>query len=86
MAGADATAIVIRLDASPEQARALRSALLAARATELGELQRRGGRLAYGYGSESTREGMTGELGRLRMRLEMLDRLLAALDAAGDDG
>jgi hypothetical protein len=43
---------------SEEDFRALRGALLAARATELSELQRRAGRLSFGYGSESARESM----------------------------
>jgi hypothetical protein len=73
-------ALLVRLEATPDELRVLRSALLAARATELGELQRRGGRLSYGYGTESAREGMSSEVGRLRLRVEMLDRLLAALD------
>ena len=72
--------LLVRLDATPEELRVVRSALLAARASELGELQRRGGRLSYGYGTESAREGMSSEVGRLRLRVEMLDRLLAALD------
>ncbi len=74
--------LVLRLEASDEERRALRAALLAARASELGELERRAGRLAYGYGSEQAREGMGSEVGRLRLRLEMLDRLLAALEKA----
>ena len=61
--------------------RVLRGALLAARATETAELQRRGYRLSTGYGSDSAREGMTSEVDRLRRRVELLDRLIAALPA-----
>jgi hypothetical protein len=75
--------VVLRIPASHDERRALRAALLAARASELGELQRRGGRLAYGYGSESAREGMSGEVASRRMRVQMIDRLLRALDEAG---
>jgi hypothetical protein len=67
---------------SDEDLAALRGALLAARATELSELNRRAGRHALGYGSETARESMTAETIRLRRRHDMLDRLLAALDDA----
>ena len=66
--------------ASDEEVAALRSALLSARATELGEVRRRDGRLSYGYGSESARESMSDELTSRRLRWEMLDRLIEALD------
>jgi hypothetical protein len=72
--------VVLRLPATAEERTALRAALLAARATELSELQRRGGRLAYGYGSESARDDMSAEVRRLRLRHEMLDRLVRALE------
>ena len=62
--------------------RVLRGALLAARASELGEMQRRDLRLFAGYGTDSARDGMTDEITRARRRLELLDRLIAALDAA----
>ena len=61
---------------------ALRGALLAARASELSELQRRAGRLNLGYGSDTTRSAMGDEVAHLRRRWEMLDRLIAALDEA----
>jgi hypothetical protein len=83
----DGTAVdtlTIELSASREERRALRSALLAARASELAELQRRGGRLSFGYGSESARDGMSDEVRRLRLRTEMLDRLIAALGSEPD--
>ena len=60
----------------------LRSALLAARASELSEIQRRGARHTFGYGSDAARETMTDEVADRRRRWEMLDRLLAALDEA----
>ena len=62
---------------------ALRGALLAARASELSEARRRGDRLSFGYGSDSAREGMSAEVVQARGRVEMLDRLIAALDNAG---
>jgi len=61
---------------------ALRSALLAARASELSEIQRRAARHTFGYGSDTARESMTDEVADRRRRWEMLDRLLAALDEA----
>ena len=62
--------------------RVLRGALLAARASELGEMQRRDLRLFAGYGTDSARDGMTDEIARARRRLELLNRLIAALDVA----
>ena len=67
---------------SDDELRALRGALLAARATELGELQRRAGRHSYGYGSDSARETMSDEVASHRRRHDMLDRLLSAIDEA----
>lgn len=64
---------------SPEDLRALRGAVLAARATELSELERRAGRHSYGYGSDSARETMSDEVASHRRRIEMLDRLIKAL-------
>jgi hypothetical protein len=60
----------------------LRGALLAARATELAELNRRGFRHSAGYGSESAREVMSSEVEHHRRRIELLDRLVAALGTA----
>ena len=71
---------------SDEELRALRGALLAARATELSEVQRRAGRHSLGYGSESARETMTDEVATHRRRHDMLDQLITALDAASRDG
>jgi hypothetical protein len=67
---------------SDEERSALRGALLAARASELAELHRRGDRLSFGYGSDSAREGMSAEVSQRRLRREMLDRVIAALDEA----
>ena len=47
---------------SDDDLRALRGALLAARATELGEVQRRAQRHNLGYGTDSQRESMTEEV------------------------
>ena len=70
---------------SYEELSALRGALLAARASELAEARRRGDRLSFGYGSDTAREGMSAEVSQARRRYEMLDRLIAALDAATKD-
>jgi hypothetical protein len=67
---------------SDDELRALRGALLAARATELSELQRRAGRHTYGYGSDSARETMSDEVASHRRRHDLLDRLLSAIDEA----
>jgi hypothetical protein len=74
---------VLRLEVatdSEDDLAALRGALLAARATELGEVRRRSGRLSYGYGTDSARDTMNDEVGQHQRRLTMLDRLLTALD------
>jgi hypothetical protein len=71
---------------SDDDRRVLRGALLAARASELTEIQRRAGRLSYGYGDESARETMHDVVDQAQRRWTMLDRLLAALeDAAATD-
>ncbi|MBA2717751.1 MAG: hypothetical protein H0U52_00720 [Chloroflexi bacterium] len=67
---------------SDEDLRALRGALLAARATELSEIQRRSQRHGLGYGTDSQRDSMTDEVTNLRRRWAMVDRLLAAIDEA----
>ncbi|HEX5015669.1 MAG TPA: hypothetical protein VFV72_16100 [Candidatus Limnocylindrales bacterium] len=77
--------IRLELDADGDEITALRGALLAARATELAEARRRGDRLSFGYGTESAREGMSAEVVQARRRYELLDRLIAALDAATKD-
>ncbi len=77
-------ALALRVD-SDEELRALRGALLAARATELSEVQRRAQRHNLGYGTDSQRESMTAEVVQARRRWEMLDRLIAAIDSAVAD-
>lgn len=74
----------IELDLEPDDVRILRGALLAARATELAAIQRRDSRLFAGYGSESSREDMSAEMAQHRRRIELLDRLLDALDAGSN--
>jgi hypothetical protein len=62
----------------------LRGALLAARATERAEMQRRGFRHSAGYGSESARTVMTAEVEQHRRRIDLLDRLIEALPRGPD--
>ena len=76
------TTIRLEIRADSDEVKALRGALLAARASELSEARRRGDRLSFGYGSESAREGMSAEVLQARRRVEMLDRLIAALEVA----
>ena len=86
--GSDAPVGLLRIAlevASDDELRALRGALLAARATELSEVQRRAQRHNLGYGTDSQRESMTEEVVHSRRRWEMLDRLLAAIDDAVRD-
>ena len=73
----------VELELEAEDLRELRGALLAARATELGELRRRGFRHAAGYGSDSARAVMTAEVEQHRRRMELLDRLIEAMKPAG---
>ena len=61
----------------------LRGALLAARATELAEANRRGFRHSAGYGSDSARETMSAEVAHRLRRIELLDRLIEALPKDG---
>jgi hypothetical protein len=70
--------ISIPIESNEERA-ALEQALLRAQASELSEVRRRETRLVAGYGDHTTRESMTGELARARLRWTMLDRVLAAL-------
>lgn len=76
--------VALRVD-SDEELRALRGALLAARASELSEVQRRAQRHSLGYGTDSQRDSMTDEVAQARRRWEMLDRLIAAIDEAVAD-
>jgi hypothetical protein len=73
--------VPIELDLSADDVRILRGALLAARATELAEAQRRGFRASYGKQSESAAASMTAEVAHHLQRIELLDRLIAALVA-----
>ena len=68
--------------ASAAERRILRGTLLGARAAELAEVRRRGGRFSFGYGTETARETMSEEADHARLRMELLDRLIQALDAA----
>jgi hypothetical protein len=65
---------------SDDDLRALRAALLAARATELAEMRRRGDRLSWGYGDDGARESMSTAKDDRERRWQMLDRLIAALE------
>ena len=79
--------LVLRLALqSPEERVALRGALVAARATQLGEARRHGSRLFFGYGSDSARLTMGDAQGQAEARVVLLDRLIAALDAAEQAG
>jgi hypothetical protein len=71
------------LDLDADDVAMLRGALLAARATELGELHRRGFRHSYGKASDSARESMSAEVEHHRRRIALLDRLIEALSSAG---
>jgi hypothetical protein len=71
---------------SDDELTALRGALLAARATELGEARRQGSRFAFGYGSETARETMSDTSRQRTLRSEMLDRLIAALESSPGGG
>lgn len=74
----------IDLELDADDARVLRGALLAARAGELAEAQRRGFRHSYGKGSDSALKTMTAEVAHHRRRIELLDRLIAALEEASE--
>jgi hypothetical protein len=75
---------MIDIDLDPEERRILRGALLAARATELAEAQRRGFRHSYGKASDSALESMSAEVAHHRRRIELLDRLIEALETPSD--
>jgi len=72
----------LELDLDDGDAGVLRGALLAARATELAELHRRGFRHSYGKASDSARESMSAEIEHHRRRIELLDRLIETLPTA----
>jgi hypothetical protein len=67
---------------SDQELSALRGALLAARGAERAEMQRRGARHAFGYGSDTAREGLTAEARQAERRWLMVDRLITALGEA----
>lgn len=75
----------IDIELDPGERRVLRGALLAARATELAEAHRRGFRASYEKQSESARASMSAEVAHHLRRIELLDRLLAALGEATTD-
>ena len=64
---------------SEDDVRVLRGALLAARATERAEMERRGFRHSYGKASASAQAGMSAEVQHHRRRIDLLDRLVEAL-------
>jgi hypothetical protein len=70
------------LDLDADDARILRGALLAAKATELASIQRRDTRLFLGYGTDAARDAMTAEMAQHQRRIELLDRLIEALPKA----
>jgi hypothetical protein len=76
--------LILRLTLDDDERRSLRGVLLGARAAELAEVKRRGGRHSFGYGTDSARETMSAEADDARRKMDLLDRLIAALDAAGD--
>ena len=76
---AEPAPIKLEIALDPGDIPILRGALLAARATELAEANRRGFRHSAGYGSDSARETMTAEVAHHRRRIELLDRLIEAL-------
>jgi len=65
-----------------EQLEELESALLKARAAELGEVRRRQVRFTAGYGDATTREVLDDEGRRAQVRYDVLTRLLEALRLA----
>lgn len=71
----------LELDLDEEDARVLRGALLAARATELAQIRRRNTRLFAGYGTDTSRDDMTAEMARHQRRIELLDQLIEGIAA-----
>lgn len=69
----------LELELTDEEVRTLRGALLAARATELAEANRRGFRQSYGKASDSAQASMGAEVAHHRQRIELIDRLIEAL-------
>lgn len=80
---ADRRRVRIEIDIeSDAELDALEGALLAARASELSQIKRRGARHSFGYGSDSARETMTDEVDHHERRWAVLDRLIAAVKEA----
>lgn len=80
---ADRRRVRIEIDIeSDAELDALEGALLAARASELSQIKRRGARHSFGYGSDSARETMSDEVDHHERRWAMLDRLIAAVREA----
>jgi hypothetical protein len=80
---ADRRRVRIEIDIeSDAELDALEGALLAARASELSQIKRRGARHSFGYGSDSARDTMSDEVDHHERRWAMLDRLIAAVREA----
>lgn len=80
---ADRRRVRIEIDIeSDAELDALEGALLAARASALSQIKRRGARHSFGYGSDSARETMTDEVDHHERRWAVLDRLIAAVKEA----
>jgi hypothetical protein len=80
---AEPRSIELRLEVDDdEQLEELESALLKARAAELGEVRRRQVRFTAGYGDATTREVLDDEGRRAQVRYDVLTRLLEALRLA----
>ncbi len=77
-----ARALRIDLPIDADELRILRGALLGAKATELAEIRRRDLRMSAGYGTDTARVGMDDEVDQHRHRIELLDRLIGALEDA----
>ena len=71
--------MAIELELDDDDRRILRGALLAARASELAEMHRRGFRHSYGKSSDSARASMGDEVAHHQRRIELLDRLIEHL-------
>ncbi len=77
---AEPRSIELRLDIDDdEELDELESALLKARAAELGEVRRRQVRFTAGYGDATTREVLDDEGRRAQVRYDVLTRLVEAL-------
>jgi hypothetical protein len=70
---------------SDEELADLRAALVAARATQVGEMRRRDARRGFGYGTASQQESMSAEAAQARRRADLLDRLEAAIRVAAGE-